>query len=175
MSDKLTDQQELFCLEYMKDLNATQAAIRAGYSENSARSIACENLTKPNIQDRVAELKAEQFKRVQIDSDQILAEIAKLGYSDIRGLYNDDGTIKHPKEWSDELGRAVSSIEVEELFDGSGQDRTWIGYTKKVKFWPKDKALDMLGKHKKLFTERHEHTGEISLEQRYCLPAKEEA
>ncbi len=56
---KLTDKQELFAREYLKDLNATQAAIRAGYSEKTARATGSENLSKPDIADRIAELKAE--------------------------------------------------------------------------------------------------------------------
>mgnify|MGYP004707086033 CR=1 FL=1 len=56
----LTDKQEMFCREYLIDLNAKQAATRAGYSDNTARKIGSENLTKPDIQNRIAELKAER-------------------------------------------------------------------------------------------------------------------
>ncbi|MCY1150695.1 terminase small subunit [Enterobacter asburiae] len=75
---KLTDKQELFAREYLKDLNATQAAIRAGYSENTARKIGSENLTKPDIQDFIAELNRERLERVQIDADYVLRQAVKL-------------------------------------------------------------------------------------------------
>ena len=62
----------MFCLEYLKDLNATQAAIRAGYSEKTAKEISCENLTKPNIQSRVSQLMAERVEKTKIDAAYVL-------------------------------------------------------------------------------------------------------
>lgn len=78
MADKLNDRQELFCKEYLIDLNATQAAIRAGYSETSARQIGQENMTKPYIQERLIELKSEREKRLQIDADWVLARAVMI-------------------------------------------------------------------------------------------------
>lgn len=70
--NKLSTRQEMFCQEFLVDLNATQAAIRAGYSENSARALGCQNLTKINIQERIQELSAEREERVKIDADWVL-------------------------------------------------------------------------------------------------------
>lgn len=67
----LTKKQESFCQEFVVDNNATQAAIRAGYSEKSARAMACENLTKPNIQAQIAILRAEGAKRNSTTVDLI--------------------------------------------------------------------------------------------------------
>ena len=78
MSDKLTAKQELFCKEYLIDLNATQAAIRAGYSGNTACAIGTENLRKPHLAKFIAELKAERSDRVQIDADWVLAASKSL-------------------------------------------------------------------------------------------------
>ncbi len=75
---KLTDKQEMFCKEYIVDLNATQAAIRAGYSEKTAGAIGIENLTKPMIQARLAELMKERSERVQIDADWVLRQAVKV-------------------------------------------------------------------------------------------------
>lgn len=72
MSNKLTAKQEAFCREYLIDLNATQAAVRAGYSEHTAKDIGCQNLAKLNISKKIAQLKAERSKRVQIDADWVL-------------------------------------------------------------------------------------------------------
>ena len=69
---KLNAKQELFCIEYLVDLNGAQAAIRAGYSEKTAKEIASENLTKPNIADRIVELKAERVSRVLVDADYVV-------------------------------------------------------------------------------------------------------
>jgi len=65
---KLEPKQESFCAEYMIDLNATQAAIRAGYSKNSARQIGSENLSKPAIADRIAALQAERGAKTELDA-----------------------------------------------------------------------------------------------------------
>lgn len=80
---KLTDKQEMFCKEYLIDLNATQSAIRAGYSESSAAEQGYENMIKPHIQSRVAELIAERNERVQVDADDILNHLNILRSSRI--------------------------------------------------------------------------------------------
>ncbi|MEO0449087.1 MAG: terminase small subunit [Pseudomonadota bacterium] len=74
-ADKLTPKQEAFCNEYLVDLNATQAAIRAGYSEATAKEMGYENLTKPHIADEVARLKAIRSERVEINQDYVLDTI----------------------------------------------------------------------------------------------------
>lgn len=75
---KLTDKQEMFCQEYLVDLNATQAARRAGYSQKSAKQSGTENLSKPAIMARIDELKAKRVERVQIDSDWVLQKAQEL-------------------------------------------------------------------------------------------------
>lgn len=72
MAKKLTDKQEAFCREYIVDYNATQAAIRAGYSEKTAKEIASENLTKPNVQERLQELNKAAVERNEIQVDEVL-------------------------------------------------------------------------------------------------------
>jgi phage terminase small subunit len=72
VSNKLTAKQEAFCREYLIDLNATQAAIRAGYSENTACAIGTENLRKPNVAGYIANLKGERSERTKIDADWVL-------------------------------------------------------------------------------------------------------
>jgi len=73
---KLTPKQQIFCTEYLVDLNATKAAIRAGYSNKTARFIATENLSKPNVAQRIAELKEKRNERVLIQADDVVRELA---------------------------------------------------------------------------------------------------
>lgn len=73
-----TPRMEQFCREYIIDLNATQAAIRAGYSKSTARAIGCENLTKPDIQERLAQLSEERNQRNKIDADYVLQQAKKI-------------------------------------------------------------------------------------------------
>lgn len=102
---KLTDKQELFAREFIKDLNATQAAIRAGYSEKTARAIGCENLTKPDIQLRIAELNQERMERVQIDADYVLRQAVKLHERCMQEV--EPITDRRGEEVTDEQGRTV--------------------------------------------------------------------
>ncbi len=153
INDALTDQQKRFCLEFIKDLSATEAAIRAGYSKASAASQGSRLLTYPRVAAACQRLMDERAKRAKIDADQVLVELIKLAKADIRRVFNDDGSLKSIKEFPDDMAAAVSSVEVEELFEGFGKERHQIGYTKKVKFWDKPKSLELIGKHLKMFTD----------------------
>ncbi len=75
---KLTERQKMFCKEYIVDLNATQASIRAGYSEKTARQIGSENLSKPYIQDEIASLIKEREERVKLRADKVLEDIERV-------------------------------------------------------------------------------------------------
>lgn len=108
---------------------------------------------------------AERSKRTAIDADTILRELLKLATSDLRKLFDEKGALLPADQWPDDVAAAVASVEVDELFEGYGQEREQIGYTKKVKFWDKTKSLELLGKHLKLFTDKIEHSGQLTLEQ----------
>lgn len=75
---KLTPKQELFCTEYMIDLNATQAAIRAGYSKHTAQAIGAENLTKPLIAAEISRLFTERTTKTKIDAEYVLIKSNEL-------------------------------------------------------------------------------------------------
>lgn len=78
MPNNLTDKQEMFCYEYLIDLNATQAAIRAGYSPHTATKQGSRLLTYANVQKRISEFKSERTDRLQIDADWILQETRQI-------------------------------------------------------------------------------------------------
>lgn len=88
---------------------------------------------------------------------RVLLELNRMGTVDVRQAYNENGTLKDIASLSPELAACIAGIEVDEIFEGSGNERTWIGYTKKVKFWDKNSALEKLGKTLALFVDRHEH------------------
>lgn len=158
-ADGLNDKQRQFCAEYIVDLNGTQAAIRAGYSAKTARAIAQELLVKPEVVAKVQALMDERASRTQVTADRVITEVARLGFADLRKLFDDKGALLPVDQWPDDIAPAVSSVEVDELFEGFGDNRVQVGYTKKVKLWDKGKALEMLGRHLKLFVDRTEHTG----------------
>ncbi len=146
----LTPQQNLFCHEYLKDRNATQAAIRAKYSAKMAYSIGPRLLTRPNVAYKINRLIEEQLDRLEVKADLVIKEIVKLGYFDIQDIYNEDGSIKAVKDMPEVVRKAISSVEVDEIFLGKGVNRKVIGYTTKIKFWSKEKALEILAKYLKL-------------------------
>ena len=80
---KLTAKQARFVEEYLVDLNATRAAIRAGYSEKTAAAVGCENLTKPNIADALAEAFSARSQRTEITQDMVVAELAGIAFTEV--------------------------------------------------------------------------------------------
>lgn len=96
--------------------------------------------------------------------ESILLELRRLSMSDIRKIFNEDGSILPAHEWPDDIASVISSIEAVEEFEGAGRDREQVGWNKKVKLWNKEKAIELLGKHIAMFTEHVHHTGQITLE-----------
>lgn len=143
---KLTEKQELFCQAYMVDFNATKAAKEAGYSEDTAYAIGWENLRKPEIQARIAQLRAEMGKNFNITRERIAQELAKIGFGNLRAIFDDRGNLKPVEEWDDDTAALVSSIETDELWAGAKGEREQIGVTRKVKQWDKVRALEQLAK-----------------------------
>lgn len=141
MARKLTKKQQLFVDEYLIDLNATQAAIRAGYSANSARDIGCENLTKPNIQQVIAEHMAERSKRTGVNQDRIVLELAKIAFVNMGDLIDlKNGSILTTAKTDD-----LACIEG---FKYKESDNDYGGSVEReVKFASKLRALELLGKH----------------------------
>ncbi len=152
-------QHETFCLQYFLLRHVTKAAEAAGYSAKTAAQQGSRLLKSVKIRERVAFLQSQQQTRVEVNSDDIRRELNRLGYSDPRPLFHDDGRMKDPKDWPEDLARAIASIECDEIFefDHERQTKVLIGYTKKVKFWSKPTALTLLAQHNKLLTQRVEH------------------
>lgn len=155
----LTAKQQTFVDEYLVDLNATQAAIRAGYSEKTAAEIGAENLTKPNIAAAIQSAMDARSTRTEITADRVLTEIGKVAFSDIRKLFNDDGRLKHITMLDDDTAAFVSSVEIDTKRIRSGENTEFEAEsTLKIKMWDKLAALDKLGRHLKLFTDKIEHS-----------------
>lgn len=139
--------QEIFCREYIIDFNGTQSAIRAGYSKNTAAIITHENLRKPNIRVRVADLMEERTDRLMIDADRVLWELHEILQLSIKDILTDDGALLPVNEWPDSWARYVCGFDVSEIFEGRGDERQQIGFLKKIKWPDKLKVLEQIGKH----------------------------
>ncbi|HCR2080190.1 TPA: terminase small subunit [Enterobacter kobei] len=90
----LTDKQEMFCRKYLIDLNATQAAIWAGYSVNTARKIGSENLTKPDVHDYITELKSQRCDLVGIDAAYVFRRLTEIDQIDVLDILTSTGELK---------------------------------------------------------------------------------
>ena len=134
---RMTKKQKLFVEEYLIDLNATQAAIRSGYSVDSAKEIGCENLTKPNIQEAIAKAMAERSKRTGISQDRVVQELAKLAFINIADVVDlETGKVKETA--TEEDLACIQSIKIKP---------TEFGEEREIKFYDKKGSLESLGKH----------------------------
>jgi phage terminase small subunit len=154
---KLTPKQQRFVEEYLVDLNATQAAIRAGYSAKTAKEIGCENLTKPNIRACVDEALAERSKRTGINADRVLMELARLGFVNAVDVINiNEATVR--EEASRDDTAAIASVKVKTIPTEDGGEIT----EREIKLYDKTKNLELLGKHLGLFTDKLEVKASIN-------------
>ena len=160
----LTRKQQSFVLEYMIDKNATLAAKRCGYAENSAHVTGCRLLKNAKVAEYLRITVGEQQERLQIRADDILRELYKIMTVDIADLLDDDGTVKLLSKMPEAARKAISAIEIDEIWDGHGADKTVIGETKKIKLWNKVHSAELLGKHLKLWIEKMELSGKLTLE-----------
>jgi phage terminase small subunit len=147
----LTPKQQRFVDEYLVDLNATRAAIRAGYSKRTAASIGEENLRKPEVSSAIDARKAKRAEKVEVKAEAVLRELQTFGHMDPAEIVDDNGRLLPLKQMPEHVRRAIASVEIEEIWDGKGDDRVQVGELKKVKFWNKKDGLELLGKHIKLF------------------------
>lgn len=158
----LNAKRKRFAEEYVVDLNATQAAIRAGYSTKTARSIGQRLLTDLDVQTEIQRLMAARSGRTEITSDQVLREIARIAFVNPKAFFNDDGTLKEIKDIPDDAVAGLSALDIAEEYEGSGDDRHFVGYTKKIRYADKLKALELLGKHLGMFKEKVEVSGSVA-------------
>ena len=155
----MTDAQKRFCNEYLIDLNATRA-YKVAYPNCKKDETASVNgsklLRNTKVQEYIAIHQKQREERTQVTQDKVIQELAKIAFADIRELYSDTGSLKNIKCLEDNIAGAISSIETFEEYEGRGEDREYIGDTKKVKLLDKTKALELLGKHLGIFTDKLE-------------------
>ncbi|EMX5243964.1 terminase small subunit [Klebsiella aerogenes] len=139
----LTDKQEMFCREYLIDLNATQAAIRAGYSAKTANRTASENLSKPDIQSRIAELKAQRNDLVGINATYVLNRLVEIDQMDVLDILTSTGELKPITQWPKVWRTTLSGLDVIEM----AVEGNTTALLKKIKWPDKVKNLELIGKH----------------------------
>ncbi|MCF2498382.1 terminase small subunit [Dyadobacter chenhuakuii] len=164
LGEILSPKQKRFADEYLIDLNGTQAAIRAGYSANSAVEQASQMLSNIKISEYIQVRKAELDQKLEskfmITRERVLEEYARLAFSDIRGFYNAEGGLKHISDLTDDQAASLAGVESYEDFSYVDDEKIPAGTTKKIKTYDKIRALEgirkMLGYDQ---PDKHEHTG----------------
>ncbi len=158
---ELTHKQRVFVAEYLVDFNATQAAIRAGYSPRTAENIGYENVRKPQIKAAIDRALEDRLVGLGVTSHRVLEELSRLGFSnmlDYMRVTEDGKAYVDLSALTREQAAAIQEITAETFVEGSGDDAEIVRRTK-FKLADKKSSLELLGKHLKLFTEKHEHTG----------------
>lgn len=164
----LTNKQRRFVDEYLIDLNATQAAIRAGYSKKTANEQGARLLANVSVMLVVQEAMKARENRTHITQDRVLQELARIAFFDIRRLYNDDGTLKRPDQLDDEAAAVLAGVDVVEQTaheaDEDGNMKAVPLLTKKAKVFDKTAALTLAMRHLGMLKDKVEHSGQIGVQ-----------
>lgn len=143
----ISPQRATFAREYVKDHNAAAAYVRAGYSAKGAGQAAHKLLKNAEIAAFIAELEAKLATKADITAEEIIRELKHIGFSDPGRVLGENGYLLPLNEMPEDIRRAISSVEM------GGDGGT------KIKFWPKNNALELLGKRLAMWIERTELTG----------------
>lgn len=144
---KLTPKRERFCQEYVVDLNASGAARRAGYKEHAAGQQGHELLKNSEIQARISELRkatTDQFNITKESLMQILRDIAGANLESV--IDQETGQILPLDQWPENMKRVTAGMEVDEIYQGTGENRVQIGTRRKIKLSERTKAIELLNK-----------------------------
>lgn len=159
----MTPKQEAFVREYLIDLNATQAAIRAGYSAKTAMEQGYQLLRKTSVAEAIAAAQAVRAEKTQIDAEWLLLRLAEESTADVADLYDEHGGLKPVKEWPLIWRQGlVAGIDVEDL----REEGKVVGTIRKIRLSDRIKRLELIGRHIDVgaFKDKVEHSGNVSLE-----------
>nr|VFJ63908.1 MAG: phage terminase small subunit [Candidatus Kentron sp. DK] len=153
----LSSLQERFAHEYVIDFNATQAAIRAGYSKKTACSQGNRLLRNVEIAALIGKLREKQFEHLGATRERVIEELARVAFSDLRRLFDGNGKIKPIHSIEPEAAAALAGVDVTTSKDSDER-------TTRIKLWPKVSALEQLGKHFDIYADhRQSGSGEIHI------------
>jgi phage terminase small subunit len=145
---ELTPKQALFVEAFMLDPDPSKAAIASGSTAKRARQAGYELLTNPDVKAEIERRQSMRSAKTQIDAAWLLERLAAEATADINDLYNSEGGLKPVSEWPLIWRQGlVQGIEVEQLFDGHGEERQAVGTVRKIKLDNRIKRLELIGKH----------------------------
>lgn len=142
----LTDKQKRFCEEYIIDLNATQASIRAGYSKDTANVQGAQNLSKLSIQEYISQLQQSKSEELNITQNKVLQELCKIAFGDVKNYFDDMGRLIDINELENQVSASIKSVTVQQE-KSQAQGEVFIESTiKKIESYDKLKAIDTINK-----------------------------
>ena len=159
MAKGISEKAKRFAEEYLVDLNATQAAIRAGYAPGSAGVTGSKLLKSANVKSIVDAAMKERGERTSITADAVLQELWRIARSDITKALDGRGCLLPIGEMPPEAKAAIASLDTEEVFEGQGEERVQVGVSRKLRNWDKTKALELVGKHLGMWRDKVEVSG----------------
>ena len=151
---KLTKKQAQFVKEYLKDMNGVTAARRAGYKRRSAKEIAAENLTKPNIRDEIAKQTSQLFDELTLTDKMVLHGLMKRAFYDVRNFFDEKGNPKEIHELDEQTAAGIAGFEFVTLYDGAGDQKHAFGQLRKIRLVDVGINLERLGRYLGLFKDR---------------------
>ena len=154
MMRALSPKQARFVAEYLVDLNGTQAAIRAGYSPKTANEQAAQLLAKLSISESVQAGQSKRLNKLDITADRVLSEFARIGFSDLRNVFDASGALLPPGQMTDDTAASIASVEVTKETTRKHGDAVISEAVTKVKAWDKIRALEALAKNLGLLKDR---------------------
>lgn len=163
---KLTAKQIRFVDEYLVDLNATQAAIRAGYSEKTAAATAARLLRNVNIQNEISRRQKDLQRRTEVTQERVVKELARIAFANIADYVHVETQTRTKDDGTETTYQIVMLSETEDL---SADQRAALAAVKQsvngveIKLHDKIKALELLGRHIGLFTDKLEVKGAIDI------------
>jgi phage terminase small subunit len=145
---RLTPQRQRFVDEYLvdRDLNQTQAAIRAGYAKNSAHVTASRLMSDATVQAAIAERTAARRQRMELTQDRVLEELANIALFDPATMFSADGALLNVVDMPERTRRAIASVKARIEYEGQGADAKPVQIVE-VKLWNKGQSLDLAMKH----------------------------
>jgi len=159
---KLTPKQQRFVHEYLIDLNATQAAIRAGYSKKTADVQGPRLLGNVGVAASIASAQTKRAEKLGVDADWLLKRLTDEAEADLADLYDDAGALKHVRDWPIAWRKGlIAGVETQQEFETVAGEKKPAGMVHKVKISDRARRLELIGKHIGVgaFIEKHEHTG----------------
>ena len=164
MNKKLTPRQRRFVVEYGIDLNATRAAVRAGYKKNNPDVVGPRLLEHAGIKEAIAEMERRKFEKLGLNAQKILSAIARKAFSNIFDYVRiEEGElIPDFSTMTRDQAEAIQEFSVDST-GGTGDGERKVYLRTKFKMADQLRALELLGRHLKLFTDKTEHSVDANL------------